>query len=78
MYDRIRRCSVSVVQDGTGKWGDGEETAPSGICIQANIPSRGTVQTFLLEFVGLKFSLDKFSDMIYGSPVELEMDCQAL
>ena len=26
----------------------------------------------------MEFLLDKFSDMIYGSPVELEMDCQAL
>jgi hypothetical protein len=33
---------------------------------------------FLLEFAALKFSFDKFSDIIYGYPVEVETDCQAL
>ena len=33
---------------------------------------------FLLEFAGLKFTLDKFSDIIWGFPVEVETDCQVL
>jgi transposase InsO family protein len=33
---------------------------------------------FLLEFAALKFSIDKFSDTLYGFPVEIETDCQAL
>ena len=33
---------------------------------------------FLLEFAALKFALDKFSDTIWGFPVEIETDCQAL
>lgn len=33
---------------------------------------------YLLEFAALKFSLDKFDDVIYGSPIEIETDCQAL
>jgi hypothetical protein len=33
---------------------------------------------FLLEFAALKFTLDKFSDTIWGFPVEIETDCQAL
>jgi hypothetical protein len=33
---------------------------------------------FLLEFAALKFSLDKFSDVVWGFPVEIETDCQAL
>ena len=33
---------------------------------------------FLLKFVALKHSFDKFSDIIYGYPVEVETDCQAL
>ena len=33
---------------------------------------------FLLEFMVLKFTFNKFSDIIYGYPVEVEMDCQAL
>ena len=33
---------------------------------------------FLLEFAALKFGLDKFSDIIWGFPVKVETDCQAL
>ena len=33
---------------------------------------------FLLEFAALKYSFDKFSDIIYSYPVEVETDCQAL
>ena len=33
---------------------------------------------FLLEFAALKFGLDKFTDTIWGFPVEVETDCQAL
>jgi hypothetical protein len=33
---------------------------------------------FLLEFAALKFSLDKFSDFVWGFPVELETDCRVL
>ena len=31
---------------------------------------------FLLEFAELKFALDKFSDIIWGFPVEVQTDCQ--
>src|SRR6267154_2281727 len=40
-----------------------------------------TIQTyklFLLEFAALKFALDKFDDIIWGYPVEIESNCQAL
>jgi hypothetical protein len=33
---------------------------------------------FLLEFAVLKFAFDKFSDIVYGYPVEVETNCQAL
>jgi transposase InsO family protein len=33
---------------------------------------------YLLEFAALKLSLDKFADMIWGFPIEIETDCQAL
>ncbi|TFY75650.1 hypothetical protein EWM64_g8362 [Hericium alpestre] len=33
---------------------------------------------FLLEFAALKFALDKFSDILWGFPVIVETDCQAL
>jgi hypothetical protein len=32
----------------------------------------------MLEFAALKFALDKFDDTIWGFPVEIETDCQAL
>ena len=33
---------------------------------------------FLLKFAALKFGLDHFSDIIWGFPIEIETDCQAL
>jgi len=33
---------------------------------------------FLLEFTALKYSFDKFSNIVYGYPMEVETDCQAL
>lgn len=41
-------------------------------------PAETKYKLFLLEFAALKFSLDKFDVIIWGSPVEIEMDCQAL
>ena len=33
---------------------------------------------FLLKFAALKFGLDKFSNITWGFPIEVETDCQAL
>lgn len=33
---------------------------------------------FLLEFAALKFALDRFSNITWGFPIEIETDCQAL
>ncbi|QRV93041.1 Retrovirus-related Pol polyprotein from transposon [Ceratobasidium sp. AG-Ba] len=33
---------------------------------------------FLLEFAALKFACDEFDSLIFGQPIELEMDCKAL
>jgi hypothetical protein len=33
---------------------------------------------FLLEFAALKYSFNKFLDIVYSYPVEVETDCQAL
>jgi hypothetical protein len=33
---------------------------------------------FLLEFAALKYSFDKFSEVVYGYPVEVETNFQAL
>ena len=40
--------------------------------------SEAKYKPFLLEFTALKFGLDKFTDIIWGYPVEIETDCQAL
>ena len=32
----------------------------------------------MLEFAALKFAFDKFVDIVYGYPVEVETDCQVL
>jgi hypothetical protein len=41
-------------------------------------PSEARYKPFLLEFAALKFALDKFDDIIWGFPIEIETDCQAL
>ena len=65
-----------------------EYALPSGKVIQRLHPlgfaSKRTSKTeekykpFLLEFAALKFGLDKFSDITWGFPIEIETDCQAL
>jgi hypothetical protein len=65
-----------------------EYTLPSGKVIRRLHPiafaSKRTSKTeekykpFLLEFAALKFGLDKFSDITWGFPIEVETDCQAL
>jgi hypothetical protein len=51
---------------------------PVGFASKRTSSSEERYKPFLLEFAALKYSLDKFSDLIWGFPVELEMDCQAL
>jgi hypothetical protein len=41
-------------------------------------PMKAKYKLFLLEFAALKFALDKFSDIIWGFPIEIETNCQAL
>jgi hypothetical protein len=60
---------------------DGKETRrlhPVGFASKRTSASEERYKLFLLEFTALKYSLDKFSDLIWGFPVELETDCQAL
>lgn len=51
---------------------------PIGFASKRTSHSEQNYKPFLLEFAALKFALDKFSDTIWGFPVELETDCQAL
>ena len=51
---------------------------PLGFASKRTSKAEEKYKPFLLEFAALKFGLDKFSDIIWGFLVEIEMDCQAL
>ena len=51
---------------------------PIGFASKRTSSSEEKYKPFLLEFAALKYSFDKFSDIVYGYPVEVETDCQAL
>jgi hypothetical protein len=51
---------------------------PVAFCSKRTSETEEKYKPYLLEFAALKFALDKFSDLIWGYPVELETDCQAL
>lgn len=41
-------------------------------------PSEERYKLFLLEFTASKYCTDKFTPYIYGAPIEIETDCEAL
>jgi hypothetical protein len=51
---------------------------PIAYCSKRTSPSEERYEPFLLEFAALKYSLDEFDQYTFGSPIELETDCQAL
>jgi len=51
---------------------------PIGFTSKRTSPSEEKYKPFLLKFAALKYSFDKFSDIVYGYLVEVETDCQAL
>ena len=51
---------------------------PLGYASKRTSVSEEKYKPFLLEFAALKFSFDKFADILWGFPVEIETDCQAL
>ena len=50
---------------------------PISFCSKCTSKSEAKYEPFLLEFAALKYSLDEFALYIYGSPIEIETDCQA-
>jgi hypothetical protein len=50
---------------------------PIGFTSKWTSPVEERYKPFLLKFTALKYSLNKFSDVIHGYPLELETDCQA-
>jgi RNase H-like domain found in reverse transcriptase len=55
-----------------------ERVHPIRFASKRTSPAEEKYKPFLLEFAALKFGLDKFSNIIWGSPVHIETDCQAL
>ena len=55
-----------------------KKSHPITYASKRTLPSEAKYKPFLMEFMALKFRLDKFNYIIWGSPVEIEMDCQAL
>ena len=51
---------------------------PIAFTLKRTSDSESRYQPYLLEFTALKYSLDKFSNVIGGYPVEIETDCKAL
>jgi len=51
---------------------------PIAFASKRTSPSEARYKPFLLEFAALKFALDKFDSIVWGFPVEIETDCQAL
>jgi hypothetical protein len=51
---------------------------PIAFASKRTSPTEERYPPHLLEFAALKYSLDKFSDIVWGQPVKLETDCQAL
>jgi hypothetical protein len=65
---------TTVLPNGTEK----TTSHPIGFSSKRTSSTEEKYKPFILEFGALKHSLDKFSDIIWGYPVELETDCQAL
>ena len=63
---------TTVLPNGTEK----TTTHPIGFSSKRTSTTEEKYKPFILEFAALKHSLDKFSDIIWGYPVELETDCQ--
>jgi transposase InsO family protein len=55
-----------------------EKLHPIAFASKRTSTSERNYKPYLLEFAALKFALDKFSDIIWGFPIEIETDCQAL
>jgi hypothetical protein len=55
-----------------------EKLHPIAYASKRTSPSEARYKPFLLEFAALKFALDKFDDIVWGFPIEIETDCQAL
>ncbi|KAJ7758242.1 hypothetical protein B0H16DRAFT_1720847 [Mycena metata] len=72
---RVWGCVSTGDVDGLTGWQDRAEAASHGVHSKKDIAGGAKLCTHLQEFAALKFSLDQFSDVIWGQPVTLEKDC---
>ena len=70
----ITQKFTTVLPNGTEK----TTSHPIGFSSKRTSPAEEKYMPFILEFAALKHCLDKFGDVIWGYPIELETDCQAL
>jgi hypothetical protein len=63
-------------QTSEGRWV--ERLHPIGFASKRTSTAEQCYKSYLLEFAALKFALDKFSNTVWGFPVEIETDCIAL
>ncbi|RXW14873.1 hypothetical protein EST38_g10981 [Candolleomyces aberdarensis] len=70
----VTQKSTTILPNGT------EKTAlhPISFVSKRTSPTEEKYKPFLLEFAALKYTLDKCADMLWGYPIEIETDCQAL
>jgi hypothetical protein len=76
-YGFAGMCSqkhTSILSNGTEK----TTIHPIGFVSKRTSMTEEKYKPYLLETAAMKYTLDKFSDMIWGCPIELETDCQAL
>ena len=55
-----------------------QEWHPIAFCLKCTSRSKERYEPFLLKFAALKFTLDEFADLTYGSPIIIVTDCRAL
>ena len=51
---------------------------PVGFASKQTSTAEARYQPYLLEFTALKFSLDHFTDILWGNKIKLHSDCKAL
>ena len=65
---------VVTMEDGTVH----KNWHPIAFCLKRTSRSEERYKPFLLEFAVLKFALDEFTDLTFGSPIMIVTDCRAL
>jgi len=58
--------------DNISWWEEGQTTTPTGFASKRTSAAEEKYKPFLLEFASLKFCFDKFADILWGMPVEVE------